>query len=66
MGVDGSGLVQVTSGAQSQDSPALSPDGTVLVYGDALDSGSDQGLHEANSDGTGVPSTAWSRSASTR
>jgi len=54
MNIDGSQVEQITSGAQSQDSPRPSPDGTHLVFGSYLDDGPDQGLHVALSDGRGV------------
>jgi Tol biopolymer transport system component len=54
MNIDGSQMQQITAGTQSQDSPQLSPDGTHLVFGTALDNGQDQGLHVARSDGSEV------------
>lgn len=50
---DGDGLAQLTSGDASQDSAAVSPDDSTIVYGEA-DQRHDLGLHIANADGTGV------------
>jgi len=54
MSIDGSRVEQITGGTLSQDSPQLSPDGTHLVFGAALDNGPDQGLHVAGSNGSDV------------
>jgi Tol biopolymer transport system component len=53
VGTDGNGLVQLTSGDASQDSAAVSPDGSMIVYG-VSNPTQDLGLHIANADGTHV------------
>jgi len=55
MGIDGSNIVQLTSGDTAQDSAALSPDGSTLAFGDVSPSQSrDIGIHLANIDGSNV------------
>lgn len=51
MEVDGSHVTQLTAGADSQDSPTVSPNGSLIVYGTAAGHGRDLGLHQANADG---------------
>ena len=53
VGVDGTGLVEVIGGDDQQDLPSLSPDRSLLVYGD-FSTQQDLGVHEANSDGSNV------------
>lgn len=54
MGLDGSHVVELTSGGAIQERPAISPDGSTIVYADIVDGdlGADLGLHLANADGT--------------
>jgi TolB protein len=54
MGLDGSDVLQLTSGAAIQERPAVSPDGSTIAYADIVDAplGADLGLHLANADGT--------------
>ena len=54
MGLDGSGIDELTSGDAIQERPAISPDGSTIAYADFVDSylGADLGLHLANADGT--------------
>jgi len=54
-GLDGNGVTQVVGGADSQDSPAVSPDGSHIAYGE-YQGAQDLGVHEANIDGSGVKS----------
>jgi TolB protein len=50
---DGTGVTQLTSGADSQDLPAISADRALIVYGDSTGE-RDLGIHEANADGSNV------------
>jgi hypothetical protein len=54
MGFDGHDVVQLTSGKDIQERPAISPDGSKIAYADIVDAylGADLGLHLANADGT--------------
>ena len=54
IGLDGGGVVELTSGAAIQERPAISPDGSTIAYADVVDAylGADLGLHLANADGT--------------
>ncbi len=54
MGLDGSHVVELTSGGAIQERPAISPDGSTIAYADVVDAypGADLGLHLANADGT--------------
>lgn len=54
MGLDGSRVVELTSGATIQERPAISPDGSTIAFADIVDAnlGADLGLHLANADGT--------------
>ncbi len=55
MGIDGSNVVQLTSGDTAQDSAALSPDGTTLAFGDVSPNEKrDIGIHLSNIDGSKV------------
>jgi Tol biopolymer transport system component len=53
-GLDGRGVVELTSGAAIQERPAISPDGSTIAFADVVDAylGADLGLHLANADGT--------------
>jgi dipeptidyl aminopeptidase/acylaminoacyl peptidase len=54
MGLDGGDVVELTSGDDIQERPAISPDGSTIAYADFVDAflGADLGLHLANADGT--------------
>ena len=55
MGIDGSNVVQLTSGNTGQDSAALSPDGSTLAFGDVSPSlNRDIGIHLVKIDGSNV------------
>jgi Tol biopolymer transport system component len=55
MGVDGRKAVQLTSGDTAQDSAAVSPDGSLIAYGDVSSSENrDIGIHLSNIDGSKV------------
>jgi Tol biopolymer transport system component len=54
VGLDGRGVVELTSGDAIQERPAVSSDGSLIAYADFVDKplGADLGLHLANADGT--------------
>jgi len=55
MGIDGSNIVQLTSGPTAQDSAAVSPDGKTVAFGDVDPAQKrDIGIHLANTDGSHV------------
>jgi len=53
MGLDGGSVAQLTTGDTTQDSVGVSPDGTLMAFGD-VSATADLGIHVANIDGTGV------------
>lgn len=54
MGLDGRDTVELTSGNDIQERPAISPDGSTIAFADFVDAylGADLGLHLAQADGT--------------
>lgn len=53
MGIDGRDVVELTPGATWQDSPAISPDGSTIAFGQFIpEPGQDLGIHIAKADGT--------------
>lgn len=55
MGIDGQNVMQLTSGDTAQDSATVSPDGTLIAFGDVSPAENrDIGIHLANIDGSNV------------
>jgi Tol biopolymer transport system component len=55
MGIDGTNVVQLTTGDTAQDSAAVSPDGTTIAFGDVnTGQNRDIGIHLASIDGSDV------------